>query len=68
MTLYMLDTNHCSRVIENDPDVLRAAQATRPPTDEVVTTVTVTGELFFMVEASARLAVNRVRVGCACLS
>ena len=62
MTLYLLDTNHCSRVIENDPDVLRAAQATRPPIDEVVTTVTVTGELFFMVEASDRLAVNRARV------
>lgn len=61
MTIYLLDTNHCSRLIENDPDVLRAVIAL-PAADELVTTITVRGELFFMVEASARHAANLVRV------
>lgn len=61
MTTYLLDTNHCSRLTDNDPEVLQRT-LTLPVEDELVTTVTVAGELFFMIARSERQADNRIQV------
>ena len=60
MANYLLDTNHCSRVLENDPAVLQRLAALGNAT--VATCAIVRGELIFMAEFSQQRAVNLHRV------
>jgi tRNA(fMet)-specific endonuclease VapC len=58
--VYLLDTNHCSRLIDRDPDVLQRLRELGDA--RVATCVIVRGELRFMVERSERKQENAVKV------
>ncbi len=54
--MYLLDTNHCSRIIIGDPDVIdRAAQVGE---QKLLTCAIVQGELVYMMEKSQRREAN----------
>jgi tRNA(fMet)-specific endonuclease VapC len=58
--VFLLDTNHCSRIIEADPTVLAHLQANAASL--VATSVIVLGELIYMAQRSEHQADNRARV------
>lgn len=58
--MYLLDTNHCSRIIQGNPTVLEAILSRRNA--GVALSVIVQGELLFMAENSDRKAENLDRV------
>jgi len=58
--VYLLDTNHCSRLIDGDEHVLHRFDAKGDVL--VATSVIVRGELLYMAHHSARQAVNIERV------
>lgn len=53
---YLLDTNHCSRVIAGDPVLVQQLRAHQ--TQDIATSVIVRGELYFMVQKSKRQTEN----------
>ena|SRR5438105_2712119 len=57
---YLLDTNHCSRLLDGHPAVVE--QLGRLGGSVVVTCVIVQGELIFMAHRSEQRAVNEARV------
>ncbi|MCB0158118.1 MAG: PIN domain-containing protein [Caldilineaceae bacterium] len=59
--MYLLDTNHCSRLLDDDPAVVTRLR--QLDNALVSTCVIVRGELIFMVEKSDRRAENLQRVG-----
>ena len=54
--MYLLDTNHCSRIIAGDRKLAQQLQLHRG--DGVATSVIVRGELRFMVQKSQQQAEN----------
>lgn len=58
--MFLLDTNHCSRLLDSDPDVTAnvAANSDMPMATSVITE----GELVFMAQGSARKAANTARI------
>jgi len=58
--LYLLDTNHLSRLIERDPNICNRLLAL--DNANLTTSVVVWGELIFMAENSQKKAANLVRV------
>jgi tRNA(fMet)-specific endonuclease VapC len=58
--VYLLDTNHCSRLIDRDPGVLQRLRELGDA--RVATCVVVRGELRFMVERSERRRENAAKV------
>jgi tRNA(fMet)-specific endonuclease VapC len=58
--MYLLDTNHCSRVIDGDAAMLGHLEAHRDVL--VATSVIVEGELIYMAQRSEHLLANRNRV------
>ena len=58
--MYLLDTNHCSRLIDRDPGVLQRLRELGDA--RVATCVVVRGELRFMVERSERRRENAAKV------
>lgn len=58
--IYLLDTNHCSRVLENDATVLQRLAALGDAT--IATCAIVRGELIFMAEFSQQRIINLRRV------
>jgi tRNA(fMet)-specific endonuclease VapC len=58
--VYLLDTNHCSRIIFGDPNVLQQLQVHIGL--GVATSVIVQGELLFMVQKSQQQASNLQQV------
>jgi tRNA(fMet)-specific endonuclease VapC len=58
--MYLLDTNHCSRIIAGDPLVLQNILNRR--NEGVAINVIIQGELLFMAENSDLKAENRLRV------
>jgi tRNA(fMet)-specific endonuclease VapC len=54
--MYLLDTNHCSRIILGDPQVIR--RATQIGERNLCTCTVVQGELFYMMEKSQRRSAN----------
>ncbi len=54
--MYLLDTNHCSRIISGDRTLIQQLQSRL--TEGVATSVIVQGELRFMVQKSQRRAEN----------
>lgn len=58
--MYLLDTNHCSRLIEGDDDVRRRLDEKGDA--PVATSVIVRGELIFMAHHSERQTTNIQRV------
>jgi len=57
LKIYLLDTNHCSRIINKEPQIIyRLATCNK---DEILaTSVIVCGELMYMAENSARKSEN----------
>lgn len=53
---YLLDTNHCSRIIAGDPVLIQQLREHR--SQNITTSVIVRGELYFMVYKSKRQAEN----------
>lgn len=53
---YLLDTNHCSRIIAGDPVLVQQLRAHQ--SQDIATSVIVRGELYFMVQKSSRQAEN----------
>ncbi len=60
MTGYLLDTNHCSKILKRDAAVLEKVRSVDE--EQVFTCVIVQGELFYMVSRSAWKGVNRANV------
>jgi tRNA(fMet)-specific endonuclease VapC len=58
--IYLFDTNHCSRVLENDSVVLQRLAAAGDAT--IATCAIVRGELIFMAEFSQQRSINLRRV------
>lgn len=58
--VYLLDTNHCSRIIDKDPQVLSKLQENQNA-DIGISAIT-RGELVFMVERSKRQTENAAKV------
>lgn len=58
--MYLLDTNHCSRIMDGDPIVLTKLQANLDR--DIGISVITRGELFFMVEKSERKTENLEKV------
>jgi tRNA(fMet)-specific endonuclease VapC len=58
--VFLLDTNHCSRILDRDPAVIAQLQANAGA--PIATSVITQGELVFMVEGSARRSTNFLRV------
>jgi len=58
--VYLLDTNHCSRIIEDDSAVVERVRTVGE--DQVATCVTVYGELIYMAHKSERRNANLARV------
>jgi tRNA(fMet)-specific endonuclease VapC len=54
--MYLLDTNHCSRIIFGDPDLQQRLQSHL--NDGAATSVIVQGELLYMVEKSNQQTEN----------
>ncbi len=54
--MYLLDTNHCSRIIFGDPDLQQRLQSHL--NDGAATSVIVRGELLYMVQKSNQQTVN----------
>lgn len=54
--MYLLDTNHCSRIIQGEPSVI--ARLEQAGDSFVATCVIVAGELRFMVQKSAKRTEN----------
>jgi tRNA(fMet)-specific endonuclease VapC len=58
--VYLLDTNHCSRIVNSDPELLRAVSEHE---DEIISTCAiVSGELVFMAMRSERRESNLAKV------
>jgi tRNA(fMet)-specific endonuclease VapC len=55
--MYLLDTNHCSRIIFGEPDLIQQLQVHSEA--GVATSVIVRGELLYMAAKSERTAANR---------
>jgi tRNA(fMet)-specific endonuclease VapC len=60
LVLYLLDTNHCSFILEGEPSVIETLQSHAAET--VSTTVITAGELQFMVQNSRQRDSNSIRV------
>ena len=58
--MYLLDTNHCSRIINKDPQVLSKLQENREA--DIGINVITKGELIFMAEKSQRQDENYRKV------
>lgn len=58
--MYLLDTNHCSRILNGDKNVLKKLQENE--TEEVGISVITRGELIFMVEKSEKQVENLEKV------
>jgi len=58
--MFLLDTNHCSRILERDPDIIAQIRAHKESL--MATSVITEGELVFMVQGSERKAENFQRV------
>jgi tRNA(fMet)-specific endonuclease VapC len=58
--MYLLDTNHCSDVIDNNPSVVAQFQTHRA--DNFGISVISNGELLYMAEKSSRKVENRLSV------
>lgn len=54
--MYLLDTNHCSRIIFGEPDLIQQLQAHSEA--EIATSVIVRGELLYMAAKSDQTAAN----------
>jgi len=54
--IYLLDTNHCSRIISGDAHIIKELASHQ--NHQIATSVIVQGELRFMVEKSERQAEN----------
>ena len=57
MKIYLLDTNQCSQIINNNPKILYKL-TTLDPDDILATSAVVCGELMYMAEKSARKSEN----------
>ncbi|PSB02785.1 type II toxin-antitoxin system VapC family toxin [Merismopedia glauca] len=58
--MYLLDTNHCSRIILGDPNIIRHVAMVNE--SQIVTCVIVQGELTFMMENSKMKESNLSRL------
>lgn len=58
--VYLLDTNHCSRIIHGDTTIAGRVKTLSDP--ELTTSVTVRGELVYMMEKSQQRVLNLQRV------
>ncbi|MBE9175002.1 type II toxin-antitoxin system VapC family toxin [Synechocystis salina LEGE 06155] len=58
--MYLLDTNHCSRIIFGEPSLIRKIANINP--SQITTCVIVQGELTYMVEKSQQREANLERL------
>lgn len=59
MPNYLLDTNHASRLMANDPVIIERLGQSQAAGDVFAISITVVGELYYAVYASRRQAANR---------